>query len=74
MSSTTVRVFIPPFRKAAFLTPPSSASTSFYDAGKTILNVDSDEAIDVVVSSTLRVISGIVYHTSATSGNELKDV
>ena len=74
MSSTTVRVFIPSVPQSGISYATSSASTSFYDAGKTILNVDSDEAIDVVVSSTLRVISGIVYHTSATSGNELKDV
>jgi len=74
MSSTTVRVFIPSVPSSGISYATSSVDTTFYDAGKTILNVDGDEAINVVISSTLRMISGAVYHTSATPGNELRDV
>ena len=75
MSSTTVRVFIPSVPSSGITyDTDNGGTTTFYDAGKTILNVDGDEIIKVVVSSTLRNISGIIYHTSATSGNELKDV
>ena len=54
MSSTTVRVFIPsvPSSGISFDTD-NGGTTTFYDAGKTILNVDGDEIIKVVVSSTL---------------------
>ena len=80
MSSTTIRVFIPSVPSSGIsYDTDNGANTTFYDAGKTILNVDGaggdgNETIKVVVSSTLRVISGTIYHTSATSGNELKDV
>ena len=80
MSSTTIRVFIPSVPSSGIsYDTDNGANTTFYDAGKTILNVDGaggdgNEIIKVVVSSTLRVISGKIYHTSATSGNELKDV
>jgi len=80
MSSTTIRVFIPSVPSSGIsYDTDNGANTTFYDAGKTILNVDGtggdgNETIKVVVSSTLRTISGIVYHTSASSGNELRDV
>jgi len=80
MSSTTIRVFIPSVPSSGIsYDTDNGANTTFYDAGKTILNVDGtggdgNETIKVVVSSTLRTISGTVYHTSATSGNELRDV
>ena len=80
MSSTTIRVFIPSVPQSGIsYDTDNGANTSFYDAGKTILNVDGtggdgNETIKVVVSSTLRTISGVIYHTSATSGNELRDV
>ena len=75
MSSTTVRVFIPSVPSSGIsYDTDNGGTTSFYDAGKTILNVDGDEIIKVVVSSTLSTVSGIIYQTSATPGNELKDV
>ncbi|MEK7130866.1 MAG: carboxypeptidase regulatory-like domain-containing protein, partial [Patescibacteria group bacterium] len=75
MSSTTVRVFIPSVPQSGIsYDSDNGGTTTFYDAGKTILNVDGNEIIKVAVSSTLRTISGTVYHTSATGGNELRDV
>lgn len=75
MSSTTVRVFIPSVPQSGIsYDSDNGGTTTFYDAGKTILNVDGNEIIKVAVSSTLRTISGVLYHTSATGGNELRDV
>ncbi|RJQ32488.1 hypothetical protein C4572_01120 [Candidatus Parcubacteria bacterium] len=75
MSSTTVRVFVPSVPQSAIsYDTDNGGSTTFVDAGKTVLNVDGAEIIKVVINSALNVISGVVYHTSATAGNELKDV
>lgn len=75
MSSTTIRVFIPsvPASGISYDTD-NGGTTTFFDADKTILNVDGNEIIKVAVSSTLSAISGVIYQTSATPGNELKDV
>ena len=39
-----------------------------------VLKVDGAETVKIVINTNLRTISGTVYHTCATAGNELKDV